>query len=114
MTHFSNFIEEFKAGHLDAQLSEKLEALVDAVERNQRVGKLTIDITLKPKGEGEINTAVKFNMKAPERDTMEAIMFATPENKLIATNPTQPDMFPAPVKEAPQRPAVVKSIGAEA
>ena len=98
--NFHEFIKEFKAGHLDAQLTEKLIALVDAVQRNTAMGKLIVEITLKPKGEGEINTTAKFKMQAPERDTMEAIMFATPENNLIASDPKQPELFKGPVKEA--------------
>jgi len=36
MTTFFEFIKDFKAGHLDAQLTDKLTDLVDAVGRFQR------------------------------------------------------------------------------
>lgn len=111
MSQFHEFIKEFKAGHLDSQLSGKLRELVDAVERHSLAGKLTLEIILKPKGEGEIMAQAKFKLKAPERDTLESIMFATPDNNLITSNPKQPDMFPAPVRELEaKKPAAVKAV----
>lgn len=111
MSNFHEFIKEFKAGHLDAQLSEKLHDLVEAVGRHTAPGKLTLEISLKPKGDGEMMAFAKFKLKAPERDTLESIMFATPENNLIASNPNQPELFPTPVKvmEA-AKPHAVKNI----
>jgi hypothetical protein len=103
MSQFYEFVKDFKAGHLDAQLSEKLSELVGAVERHQAGGTLTLEIKLKPRGDGEVVASAKFKMKAPERDTLEAIMFATAENELVDSNPKQPEMFPAPVRQVEAR-----------
>jgi hypothetical protein len=111
MKEFNAFIREFKAGHLDATLTAKLQELVESVGRYQQKGKLTVEITLKPKDEGEVLTSVKFKMKAPERDTMDSIMFATPENNLVDTNPNQPELFERPVASVKDRPAsIVKAL----
>ena len=107
---FHAFIKDFKARHLDAQLTEKLHDLVAQVLRFSQKGKLTIEITLTPKNDGEMHTSVRFKMKAPERDTMDSIMFATPENSLIDTNPNQPELFEGPVKAPKETPRVVKSM----
>src|SRR5947208_5576316 len=98
MTEFHEFLKDFKGGHLDAMLGEKMRELVDAVEKFQKEGKLTIEITLSPKMEGEVLTTVKFKSKAPERDTVEAIMFATPESNLVDSDPKQPELFNRPVR----------------
>lgn len=108
---FHEFVKDFKAGHLDANLSNKLHDLVDAVQRNQAMGKLTIEVKLTPKGEGEMQTSVKYKLDAPERNTLESIMFATPENNLITSNPKQPEMF-APIREPEAAPQIVKNMSA--
>src|SRR5574343_883682 len=107
---FHSFVKEFKAGHLDAQLSEKMQSLVDAVSKFQKEGKLTVEISLKPKIDGEMLTKIKFKTKAPERDTIESIMFVTPDNHLIDSNPKQPELF-QPVKslKAPTK-TLVKNL----
>lgn len=110
MSNFNEFIKDFKAGHLDDTLTKKLKEVVEAVESYQKPGILTLEIKLTPKRDGEIHTTAKFKTKTPERDTMEAILFSTPENNLIASDPKQPEMFPAPVREAAAKPQVVKSI----
>lgn len=110
MIEFYNFLKDFKAGHLDAQLTNKMHDLVGAVTKFQKAGKLTVEIALSPKAEGEIMTTVKFKMKAPERDTIESIMFVTPENNLIDSNPKQPELFERPVKEIKKPSVVSKSL----
>ncbi len=72
---------------------------------------MTLELTLTPKSDGEIMTRIKFKMKAPERDTMESIMFATPENNLIDSNPKQPELFNQPVKTVEDKPKLaVKNL----
>lgn len=110
MTEFTSFLKEFKAGHLDAQLTNKMHELVESVSKFQKAGKLTIEIALKPKDEGEMHTQVKFKMKAPERDTIESIMFVTPEHNLIDSNPKQPELFERPVKTVSKPVIASKSL----
>lgn len=111
MNSFYNFLKDFKAGHLDAQLTSKMHELVESVTKFQKAGTLTITIGLKPKDEGEMMTTVKFKMHAPERDTIESIMFVTPENNLIDSNPKQPELFNAPVKQVKEEPKLaVKNL----
>ncbi len=110
MTQFYNFLKEFKAGHLDAQLSEKMHGLVDAVSKFQKEGKLTLEISLKPKLDGEMLTRIKFKIKAPERDTIESIMFVTPENNLVDSNPKQPELFQSVKTMTAPAASLVKSL----
>lgn len=111
MTEFHKFLKDFKGGHLDAMLGEKMRELVDAVEKFQKEGKLTVELTLTPKLEGEVLASVKFKSKAPERDTVEAIMFATPENNLVDSDPKQPELFSQPVRTVQDAPvSIVKNI----
>lgn len=99
MSKFSEFVHHFKAGHLDATLTRKMQDLVEAVAHHQAAGSLTITINMKPKNDGEMMTSVKFKTKAPERDSMDSIMYATPDNNLINTNPMQPELFSRPLDE---------------
>lgn len=110
MTTFKDFLESFKGGHLDSQLTSKLHDLVDAVSKFQQKGKLTIDIELTPKADCEVLTKVKYTLKAPQRDTIESIMFTTPENNLVDSNPKQPELFEGPTRAAKETPRVVKAI----
>lgn len=110
MTEFAEFIKDFKAGHLDAALSSKMRELTESVTKYQQQGELTVKITLMPKHDGEVMTKVKFKMKAPERDTIESIMFVTPENNLVDSDPKQPELFNAPVKTVKENPSLVKSL----
>ena len=111
MSAFNDFLKDFKAGHLNDTLTKKLQDVVEAVEHHQKPGKLTLEFTLTPKRDGEIHTTAKFKTKTPERDTMEQILYATPDNNLIASDPKQPEMFPAaPVREAGAAPRQVKPV----
>lgn len=112
MTSFNDFVTDFKAGHLNDALTKKLADVVEAVEHHQKPGTLTLEIKLTPKRDGEIHTTAKFKTKTPERDTMEQILYATPDNNLIASDPKQPEMFPAaPVRKAASAPQEVKTLG---
>lgn len=107
MKSFSEFINSFKAGHLDAALTKQLTELVEAVAVNQRVGSLTLAVKLTPKNDGEMHTSVKFTTKKPERDSMDSILYATPDNALINSNPNQPELFSKPM---PEKSSPVKAI----
>lgn len=93
MNNFSELIARYRNGHLNSQLTEQLEELVKACELHHKAGKLTITLTLNPKADGEIQSAIKFVKTEPKRDTMESILFSTPEGKLLPYNPSQADMF---------------------
>ena len=93
MKKFNQFIGEFKSGNLDEKLTEELNELTQAVQYHMMPGELTVKIKLKPAMDGEINTVVQFNCKPPKRDSMESIMFATPEGDLLASDPSQPTFF---------------------
>ncbi len=55
MTEFHNFVRDFKAGHLDAQLSNKMQELVESVIKFGKAGKLTVE-----------NNLIDSNPKQPE------------------------------------------------
>ena len=110
MTEFAEFIKDFKAGHLDAALSNKMRELTESCNKYMQQGELTIKIVLTPKHDGEIMTRVKYKMKAPERDTIESIMFLTPENNLVDSDPKQPELFTAPAKTVKDNLSVVKHL----
>jgi hypothetical protein len=112
MSAFNEFVESFKGGHLNAQMTAKMCELVDSVGKFQQKGKLTLDIELTPKADGEMLTKVKYTLKAPRRDTIESIMFTTPENSLVDSNPKQPELFEAPVRAPKDTHRVVKQLSA--
>lgn len=90
---FSEFINEYRAGSLNAMLGMELQKLVAATQKFAKPGKMNIVISVAPKQAGETNISIKFENKMPKRDTVTSIMFVTPEGNLVDDDPTQPKLF---------------------
>ena len=93
MKKFSQFLAEYRGGALDDILAGELQKLVQSVEGHLKSGKMTVEISLSPKADGELRAAVKYSLKEPKRDTVESILFSTPDGDLLCYNPAQGDMF---------------------
>lgn len=90
---FSEFIEQYRSGALDNAVGMELQKVVAAVQGYQKVGQLKLTISIRPKIGGELDISVKHEKKMPYRDTMNSIMFVTPEGNLIPDDPHQPRLF---------------------
>lgn len=104
---FSEFIQDFRGGHLDNMLTTQFQSVNEAVNELYEKGVITLKITIDPSRDGQMNIQTKITAKKPSNDTLEAIMFITPENNLISSDPKQPELF---VKEVKGKENFVKQI----
>lgn len=104
---FTQFFIEQRQGALHAEMSEKLQALVAAVEEHGKSGTLTLTIRVTPTATGA-NTffiADDVKVKAPEPDRGASLFFSDGEGNLSRSDPRQPELplrdlpAPEPIRE---------------
>jgi len=88
---FSAFLAEHRGGATHDELSVALQALVADVTNLQKVGTLTLAISLKPVGDG-LQISARIKTKPPEEEPGVSIFYATPENNLSRQDPRQQAM----------------------
>jgi len=86
----SETLHHIGGGAFVDQASNKLNDLVNAVGDTGKSGKLILEITVKKATRGgAMHITGRSTLKAPVTDTMEAMLFATPEGNLVADDPQQ-------------------------
>lgn len=93
MLRFSQFIARFKATNLDDTLTKELNKAVLEAQKFAKPAEINLTIKVNPKHTGEVLVTAKHNSKLPKRDTMESIMFSTPQGDLLDNDPNQSEMF---------------------
>lgn len=91
--NFNVILAELKAGRLNELLTEELADLIKAVSFHQKKGKLTLEMELHPRVDGEVSVICKVASKAPKRDTLESTAFISPDGNLLFNDPKQAGMF---------------------
>lgn len=91
---FAAWIAEHRNGLADADLSDALRSLVDAVTRYDKAGKLTLTITIKRSGDTVMVTDV-VAVKLPQPPPDERHYFVDENGALTRRNPLQPSLSPA-------------------
>lgn len=89
---FSDFLREQRGGESQEELAEALNALVAAVERTGKKGKLvyTVEIEPVPKaGGGQVTVTDAIDVKLPKPRRSASLFFSTPENNLVRHDPRQ-------------------------
>lgn len=87
---FTDTLVTLRYGRLADELTDKLNALTEAVTRTGKVGEITLSIKLKPtNNSGQIEIIDDIKVKSPKENTGTTIMFATPENNLTREDPRQ-------------------------
>lgn len=77
------------AGCLMDDAAEALSGLVLAVDSTGKVGKLTIEISLRKATAGALAVTGSIKVKKPAEPPMESLMFPTPEGNLLTEDPRQ-------------------------
>lgn len=90
---FTDFLKTYRGGVLDKILGMQLQKAVNASQQHNKAASLKLDVSIKPKNTGEVETVAKYTTKLPVRDTIASIMFVTPEGNLITDDPNQPKLF---------------------
>lgn len=90
---FSQFLSRFRAGRLDECLTEELRSLTISANHFLKPAELNVKIRIVPNKQGDCRVEVKFSGKAPKNDTMEGVVYLTPEGNILDRDPKQEDMF---------------------
>jgi len=89
----ADFLREHRNGLTIDEASDMLAAIVAAVTDEQRGGKMTLTISVKPLGKGDgLEVAVDLKAVPPKKTPGVSIFFATPDNSLTRQDPRQTTM----------------------
>lgn len=100
---FFDTARDIRRGQFLEDCADEMQKVVAAVEETGKSGKLVIEIAIKPasKGQGAVMVADKISAKLPQLPVGETILFVTPENNLVATDPRQKSIELKEVAAAP-------------
>ena len=85
-------LQEHRKGALVARLTEASEEVVRAVLEHGKAGKLTLELTYKPKGENQLELVPKVITRPPEPDVSPGVFFGDEEGKVHRSDPRQYDI----------------------
>lgn len=86
---FHEVLAEIDSGLLMEQVSEKLATLVRGVLDVEKSGTITLQITVKPNGDGKVIVDGKVTNKVPEKPVDQSFFFARPNGDLTRNSPKQ-------------------------
>lgn len=93
ITPFGEFLHQQRKGAMHADLSEGLHRLIEAVQRVNKPGDLTLKVTVRPQtGGGLVLVTDQVAIHAPEPAREAAVWFVDRRHNLRRTNPDQPDL----------------------
>src|SRR5215470_12403471 len=95
LTPFSTWFEEYDRGRMDAETTQALAALTEAVHLYAKGGTLTIKIDIKPNGSNAVQMKVTadVSIKAPTAGRPETLYFFDSESgALVRDDPLQPKL----------------------
>lgn len=86
-------------GNLVAEAADELRNEIEAVKRSGKPGALTIKLTIRPDGKGEVimvDLDGDVSRKKPKKQKRSTSFFIEHDFTLTRDDPRQPDLFPAP------------------
>lgn len=90
---FHDFLREHRNGVTHDELSDALQDLVAAVIEEQKAGKLTLTVSIKPLGKSDgLEVSAEVKSVPPKTQPGVSIFFASPENNLVRQDPRQQTM----------------------
>lgn len=91
---FAQFLHEYREGALSGELGEALNQLTQAVVETDKVGKLTVTLTVRPAARRADMVIVSDEIKlaAPQADREQALFFVDANANLTRRNPNQPEL----------------------
>jgi hypothetical protein len=98
---FIDTLRDLEAGHLLDELSEHQHSLVDAIRLTGKAGELTIKLSYKPDGAGQMTIKADVKTKEPALARGTSLFFLTPEGNLTRKDPRQTEM---PLRSVPDEP----------
>ena len=89
---FIDTLRDIEAGGLLDELSEAQHSLIDAIRLTGKGGELTIKLTYKPDGNGQMTIKADVKAKEPALSRGTSLFFLTPEGNLTRRDPRQQDL----------------------
>jgi len=89
---------------------EQLSDLIAAIVSTNKAGTLTMKISIKPSTAGALAVKAEVKVTKPKGLPPESLLWATPDNNLIAEDPRQTKLDLKPVLAEPAR--ELKTVGA--
>jgi len=87
----TDILADFEEGAVLDEINGVLDEIVRQVERTGRVGKLKIEMTIRPNGEGRVTITPSVKPSIPE-PSRAAAMYYVSEGGLMRRNPNQHDL----------------------
>jgi hypothetical protein len=89
---FLDLLREHRGGLTHDELSEALQELIEGVVAERKAGKMTLELTIKPQGDGAVMVVSEVKVKPPKPADRASLFFVTPENNLVRQDPRQPNL----------------------
>lgn len=104
---FTSMLSNLRAGHAQADLSEKITELVAAVKEAGKTGTMTLKIKVAPASAGDVTKLLitdSVTMSKPEKVRPATLFFPSEDNALLRDDPNQRELNLRTLEEAPAAP----------
>lgn len=91
---FVQWLEAYKKGETDTELTHELRTLIEAVQETGKVGTLTLTLKVSRKGERQVNVVEDIKVQTPVHSRSEAIYFVDQHLNLVRDDPKQGVLSP--------------------
>lgn len=89
---FVDTLRDVEFGTLLEELAEVQNQVVDAVMETNKAGEITIKLSYKPEGAGQLTIAADIKHKTPKLPRGKSLFFVTPDRNLTRQDPRQAEL----------------------
>lgn len=94
LTHFVEWLEQYKKGEVDGELTQELRSLIEAVQDTGKPGTITLKLTVSRKSDNQVTVIEDVKVVAPQHSRSEAIYFLDQHLNLVRNDPRQGVLTP--------------------
>lgn len=100
ITPFVEWLEQYKKGETNGELTHELRTLIEAVQETGKPGTITLTLKVSRKGERQVNVIENVKVATPQHDRSETIYFVDQHLNLQRNDPRQGVLSPIKGKAA--------------
>lgn len=89
MKTFDETLKDIEYGHLSRELAEVQQEIVKAVSETNKAGSITLTLSFKPEGNGQLTIKADIKKKIPQLPRGTSLFFMTPEGNIQREDPRQ-------------------------
>lgn len=105
---FIDTLRDLECGHLLDELSDVQQEVVAAISDTDKAGEITIKLTFKPEGNGQLTIKADIKKKVPQLARGTSLFFVTPDRNLQREDPRQQNLQLRAVE--PAAPAELRTV----